>query len=214
MRPPVLKLMNRGNAFAKSLAGETTLAAMLTAIVATTTVNIEIGDDDRRRELADELHRIPDRLAVDDRRRARDHHAHRRKQRHRRRQRHDLADDLLALAAAEAREVRHVERERRPEADHRGQRRHEHRPEFAKRLELARLREQRAEAVRLRDRPPEQHGGHDEHERRRPVLDLAQQIHAAIDDEDVQPPEQQERQPLGRGVTGDAGAEQRRPARE
>src|SRR5439155_16980441 len=39
--PPVLKLMNRGNALAKSLAGDTTLAAMLTATVATTTVNIE-----------------------------------------------------------------------------------------------------------------------------------------------------------------------------
>ena len=43
MSPPVLKLMNFGNAFAKSLAGETTLAAMFTAIVATTTVNIAIA---------------------------------------------------------------------------------------------------------------------------------------------------------------------------
>src|SRR5919106_4426705 len=43
IRPPVLKLMNRGNAFAKSFAGETTFAAMLTATVATTTVNIEIA---------------------------------------------------------------------------------------------------------------------------------------------------------------------------
>ncbi len=43
IRPPVLKLMKRGNALAKSLAGDTTLAAMLTAIVATTTVNIEIA---------------------------------------------------------------------------------------------------------------------------------------------------------------------------
>ena len=47
MRPPVLKLISRGNAFAKSFAGETTLAAMLTASVATTTVNIEIADDQR-----------------------------------------------------------------------------------------------------------------------------------------------------------------------
>src|SRR5207245_11113752 len=39
-RPPVLKLTRRGNAFAKSFAGETTLAAMLTASVATTAVNI------------------------------------------------------------------------------------------------------------------------------------------------------------------------------
>ena len=50
MRPPVLKLMSRGNAFAKSLAGETTLAAMLTASVATTTVNIEIATTTGERE--------------------------------------------------------------------------------------------------------------------------------------------------------------------
>jgi len=43
IRPPVLKLMRRGNMFARSLAGETTLAAMLTAMVATTTVNMEIA---------------------------------------------------------------------------------------------------------------------------------------------------------------------------
>jgi len=35
--------MKRGKALAKSLAGETTLAAMLTDSVATTTVNIEIA---------------------------------------------------------------------------------------------------------------------------------------------------------------------------
>ena len=41
MSPPVLKEIQRGKALAKSFAGETTLAAMLTASVATTTVNIE-----------------------------------------------------------------------------------------------------------------------------------------------------------------------------
>ena len=41
MRPPVLKRIQRGNALEKSLAGETTLAAMFTASVATTTVNME-----------------------------------------------------------------------------------------------------------------------------------------------------------------------------
>ena len=131
--PPVLKLMKRGNALAKSLAGETTLAAMLTASVATTDREHRDGDDHRRAELADELDRIPDRLAVDDRGGARDQHPHRRKQRHRRRQRDHLADDLLALAAPEAREVGHVERERRPEADHGRERRHEDRPELAER---------------------------------------------------------------------------------
>ena len=43
INPPVLKPMIRGNAFAKSFAGDTTFAAMLTAIVATTTVNIEMA---------------------------------------------------------------------------------------------------------------------------------------------------------------------------
>ena len=79
IRPPVLKLMKRGRAFAKSLAGETTLAAMLTASVATTAVNIEMatmrGDEKRR----DKLDRIPDCFAVDDDGGARDEHPHRRK---------------------------------------------------------------------------------------------------------------------------------------
>src|SRR5262245_27289684 len=43
INPPVRKDIQRGKALAKSLAGETTLAAMLTASVATTAVNIEIA---------------------------------------------------------------------------------------------------------------------------------------------------------------------------
>ena len=43
IKPPVLNLISRGNAFAKSFAGDTTLAAMLTASVATTAVNIEMA---------------------------------------------------------------------------------------------------------------------------------------------------------------------------
>ena len=213
--PPVLNVISRGNAFAKSLAGETTLAAMLTASVATTAVNIEMAMTSGELNRPIELDRIPDHLAVDDRRRARDQHAHRREHEHRRRQRHDLADDLLALAAAEAREVGHVERQRRPEADHRGERREEHRQELAERLKLARL---RRAAGRSRSPRVTAHAsssaGHHEHERRGPVLDGAQQVHAAIDDRDVEAPEEQERQPLGRRVTAEAGAEQVVPVRE
>ncbi len=40
INPPVRKLMNRGSAFEKSLAGDTTFAATLTASVAITTENI------------------------------------------------------------------------------------------------------------------------------------------------------------------------------
>ena len=39
--------------------------------------------------------------------------------------------------------------------------------------------------------PAEQERGHYQHERRGPVLNLAEQVHAAIDDVDIQSPEQQ-----------------------
>ena len=41
INPPSRKVIQRGKALAKSLAGETTLAAMLTDSVATTTVNMQ-----------------------------------------------------------------------------------------------------------------------------------------------------------------------------
>jgi hypothetical protein len=107
-------------------------------------------------------------------------------------------DDLLALAAAEAREVRHVQGERGPEADHGGQGRHEDGEELGERVQLAGLVEERPQAVGLADGPHEQHRRHHEHERRGPVLHLPQQVHAAVDDEDVDPPEEQEREPLRR----------------
>ena len=58
MSPPVRKLMWRGKALAKSLAGETTLAAMFTASVATTMVNMATATIQRLLEVADE--RRPD----------------------------------------------------------------------------------------------------------------------------------------------------------
>ena len=212
MSPPVLKLMNFGNAFAKSLAGDD-VRRDVDGDGRHDDGEHRHRDDDRRAEFTDQLHGIPDRLAVDDRGGAGDHHAHRRKHRHRRRQRDDLADDLLALAAAEAREVGHVERERRPEADHRRERGHEHGPELAEGMKFSRLTQQGAEPMRAADRPPHQHGGHHQHERRGPVFHLAHQVHAAINDVDVEAPEQQKRQPFGCRVTAEAGTEQRRPAR-
>jgi hypothetical protein len=53
-------------------------------------------------EVAHEFDRIPDRLAIQDRARAGDEHAHCGEREHRGRQRDRLADDLLALAAAES----------------------------------------------------------------------------------------------------------------
>ncbi len=129
-------------------------------------------------------------------------------------QRDDLADDLLPLAPPEAREVRHVQRQRGPEADHRREGRDEDGEELAERPELAGLGEERPEPVRLVHGPDEEDDRHDEDVRRGPVLDLAQEVHAAVDDEDVQAPEEQEREPLRRRVAGEPGAEERGPARE
>src|SRR5512135_1935564 len=171
------------------------------------------GDDDGVREPADELDGVPDRLAEDDGARARDEDAHRGEREHRRRERDDLAQDLLPLAAAEAREVRHVEGQRRPEPDHRREGRDEDGEELCERVELPGLREERPEALRLPDRPDEEDERHGEDVRGGPVLDLPEEVHSAVDDEDVQAPEEEKREPLGRRVSREAGAEERRPAR-
>ena len=56
-------------------------------------------------------------------------------------------------------------------------------------MKLARLREQRAEAVRrAQTAQASEQRRHHQHERRGPVLDVPQQVHAAVDDEDVQRP--------------------------
>ena len=213
MSPPVLNAMSRGKAFAKSLAGETTLAAMFTARVATTAVNIEIGHHDRLLEAAHELDGVPDRLPVDDDGRARDEHAHGGEDGHRGGQGDHLAHHLLALAAPEAREVGHVQGERRPVADHRGQGRDEDGQELAEAVELPGLAQERSQAVRLLHRPDEQHRRHHEHEGRGPVLDHPQEVHPLVDDEDVHAPEEQEREPFGRGVAAEARPQEVAPSR-
>src|SRR5450759_3818455 len=171
-------------------------------------------DDERVRELPDELDRIPDRLAEDDRARARDENAHGREREHRRGKRHDLAHDLLFLAPPEAREVGHVERQRGPEADHCRERRDEDGEELRERAELPGLSEEGPDALRLPDGPHEKDERDDEDVRRRPVLDLAEEVHAPVDHENVQAPEEQEREPLRRRVAREAGDEERRPAGE
>src|SRR5207248_622926 len=145
-------------------------------------------DDNNLMELADEFHRVPEitrrHLRIDDHRRGSNHHTHRREYCHRRWQRHDLAQRLLALAVTEAREVRHVERERGPKSDHAGQGNYEGGPEFAEAMELALLAQQITEAVCFPNGPAEQERGHHQHEWRCPILDFSEQVHAAIDDVD------------------------------
>ena len=80
---------------------------------------------DRILETRQHIDRIPDRSSVDDGRRRSDRDADERIERHRQRQAERLADDLVALRFGVAREIGNVQRERRPEADHAGQRREE-----------------------------------------------------------------------------------------
>ena len=94
-------------------------------------------------KLPDELHRIPKliwlHVRIDNDRSRCNHHAHRRKHSHRGGQRNDLADGLFLLTVTKAREVRHVQTQRRPESDHRSERWNEDFPEFTDGVELALL---------------------------------------------------------------------------
>ena len=123
--------MRRGARLEKSLAGDTTLAAMLVVSCASMMTSapkmIAGGVADAR----DEHDRIPDRLAKHDHRRAGDGDADERKRRHRRRQAERLSERLRSLAARIAREVGNVEAQRRPVADVRGERGRKELPERA-----------------------------------------------------------------------------------
>ena len=80
MKPPMRNEIRRGQRWAKSLAGLTTLAAMLVASVAMHSDEHRDDQHERVRELAQHDDRVPDRLAVDDDRRRRHGHADEREQ--------------------------------------------------------------------------------------------------------------------------------------
>ena len=123
--------------------------------------------------------------------------------------------DLFALAFAEARKVRHVQRKRRPETDHRRQARNKDRAKFAERLKLAGLVQQEIRCRRPDIRSSQQNG------RSSPkrygaaqFSTMPQQIHPAINDRNVHRPKDQKRKPFGRRVPADRAAEQRRSSPE
>src|SRR6185369_15903834 len=98
--------------------------------------------------------------------------------------------DLIALAFNKTREVRHVQRECGPKADHARERRDKDGPKLAERVKLTLLVEQVAETVCFPDGPTEQQRRHDQDKRRGPVLDFPQKVHATVNDVDVQAPEE------------------------
>src|SRR3984893_13082901 len=74
-----------------------------------------------------------------------------------------LADDLIALAASVAREIRNVQRDGGPEADHAGERRNEEPEEFTEGLKFRRRGEHGAEAARFAARPKKNRKPDDKH---------------------------------------------------
>src|ERR1051325_4094065 len=79
-------------------------------------------------------------------------------------------------------------------------------------MKLSLLIEQVTDPICSPNRPCKQQRRHDQNERRGPVFDLPEQVHAAVDDVDVQTPEQQKRQPFGGSVTSDWTTQQRLPS--
>ncbi len=153
-------------------------------------------ENDRVCETSQNVHRVPERLAVDDRGGGSDGHADERIERHGQRQAERLSGDLIALGAGVAREIRNVEAERGPKGDHAGQRRDEEFKEAA-RFGLAgsegrRLGEDRTEAARRPISPDQQRQPEQDQER---CFDRQQDtngIDALVNDPQVDAPERTE----------------------
>ena len=142
-----------------------------------------------------QIDRVPDRLAEDHCRRRRHRHADERIQRHRDGQSKGLAHDLRVLRFRVAREVGNVQRQRRPVAHHRGERREEEAQKRTGRMELARLRQHRTEATRLYRANTSNSKRHHQHERRRKSLQEPDALHAPPHHRHVERPEPQEARP-------------------
>ena len=142
IRPPVRKEIRAGQRLAKSLAGETTLAATLVVRVGDQQgEQRDAGSPAGCRSRDEQDHRIPDRLAEDDHRGRGHGDADEGEQRHRRRQAEHLAADLGALALARSAMKSGMFSARvAQKPTMRGERRDEEAQELAGRLKFARLR--------------------------------------------------------------------------
>ena len=161
-------------------------------------------------KLSDEFHGIPQlvnfHIWINDYRGRGNHNAHGREHCHSSWQRDDLAESLFPLAVTKASEIRHIQTQRRPESNHSGKRNNEGWPKLTEGMKCALLSEQITESVRSPNCPPEQQRSHNKYKRRRPVLDSSEQIHAAINNVDVQTPEKQKRNPFSGRMTADWAA--------
>src|SRR6267143_5386743 len=110
---------------------------------------------------------------------------------HRRGEAEGLADDLIALAASVAREIRNVQRDGGPEADHAGERRNEEAEEFAERLKFRRRGEHRAESASFAARPEKKSKSDEEQERSGDALQEANGFNAAQNHQHIEKPEKE-----------------------
>src|ERR1700731_4623052 len=102
-----------------------------------------------------------------------------------------LADDLIGLAAGVAREIRNVQRDGGPEADHAGERRNEETEEFAEGLKFRRRGEHRAESSGFAARPKKKSKSDEEQERSGDTLQEANGFNAAQNHQHIQKPEKE-----------------------
>ena len=161
-----------------------------------------------RGDAGQQLHRIPDRLPVEDQGGAGDGNADESEERHGGEQARRLPEHLVSLAVGVAGEVRNVEREGSPKSHHRGQpgdEQGEHKiPERALlglRLDQGiRLRQDGADAPHLPGCPEEQRQAHDDQERRSGGLHPLDAVGAGPDEIHVDDPEKQEAEILRHSV--------------
>ena len=159
------------------------------------------GHHDRRSAHAPgQRHRIPDRFAIDDHRRRGHGDADKSQQGHWQRQSQRLTDDLVALALGIAGEVRNVQRQRGPEADHGRQRGPEHRGKLACAVaafgKAGGRGQHRPEAIGLHIGPAQQRQTHQDQQGCRQQFQPADRLGAVADEHHVQRPEGQETQGL------------------
>src|SRR6266851_452358 len=158
-------------------------------------------------EARQDRNRIPQRLAKNDQGGGSDGDADERVESHGGGKAERLADDLIALAASVAREIRNVQRDGGPESDHAGERGNKEAEEFAEGLKLGGRGEHGAEAAGFLPRPKKQRKTDKEQERGGDALQEANGLDAAKNHKHVEEPEKNKADRRAGMKIGPAGRE-------
>ena len=158
---------------------------------------------------AQQLHRIPDRGAVNHHRRRGHQDSNQRIERHGGRQRERLPNHLLPLAFRKPREVWDVQRHRGPETDRAIQRGDEEFQKIRKAHEARWRREHGAKSSRRLVGPRQQQEAHRQQNRRADSLQKADVLDALENDGEIDKPECHEANRSAMADLGPAGCERR-----